>query len=72
MRLKTPAELKDDVAVAPKYAGPYAEKSVDEAFPKVERPVAVSVPPVEIPVLIVVEATVTVALKISPTTVAKT
>src|SRR3989338_776547 len=29
---RPPAESKDEVAVAPKYAGPYAEKSVVEAL----------------------------------------
>lgn len=72
MRFRTPAELKDDVAVAPKYAGPYEEKSVDEAFPKIERLVTVRVPPVEISVLIVVDATAVTALKISPTAIART
>lgn len=49
-----------------------ADKSVDEAFPKVERPVTVRVPSVVIFVLIVVAAIVSMALKVSPTAVART
>jgi len=32
-RVNAPLEEKEEVAVAPKYAGPYAEKSEVEAFP---------------------------------------
>ena len=63
--------LNDDVAVAPKYAGPYAEKIVDEAFPKDERLVMVRVPPVKISVPIVVAAVAPIALKVSPTATAR-
>lgn len=41
MRVKAPALEKLEVAVAPKYAGPYEEKSVVEAEARVERPVNV-------------------------------
>ena len=79
MSESTPSVLNDDVAVAPKYEGPYAEKIVDEAFPKVARPVCTDVPvtlkfpSVEILVLIIVEAiAVATALKMSPTAIART
>ena len=49
-----------------------ADKSVDEAFPKVERPVTVRVPPVRIFMLIVVAAVAATALKINPTAIART
>ncbi|OGF89667.1 hypothetical protein A3I94_00325 [Candidatus Giovannonibacteria bacterium RIFCSPLOWO2_02_FULL_43_54] len=49
-----------------------ADRSVDEAFPKVERPVIVRVPPIKISVPIVVEATAAAALKMSPTAIART
>ena len=43
-RLSVPIELKDDVAVAPKYAGPYEENSVVDALWNVARPVCTVVP----------------------------
>mgnify|MGYP001564816821 CR=1 FL=1 len=59
-RVRTPALENDDVAVPPKYAGPYEEKSVVEAWPSVvSPPVIVSVPaPVMLPLVCKVPAVV--------------
>lgn len=42
-RVSTPAEENDDVAVAPKYEGPYEENRVVDALPNVARPVCTDV-----------------------------
>ena len=45
-RVSAPAELKEEVAVAPKYAVPMLEKRVEDALPNLLRPeVEVRVPP---------------------------
>ena len=43
-RVSAPAELKEEVAVPPKYAVPMLEKRVEEALLKVARPLCTEVP----------------------------
>ena len=42
--VSAPLVANDDVAVPPKYAGPYELNKVVEAWPKVARPLAETVP----------------------------